>query len=493
MDGLHPNTPVLVGFAAVEQHEDDPARAKEAVALMIGATRGAAAAAAAPTLARDVQAVYFPRGTWSYGDPGRLVAQAIDAASVETICADFGVLQQTMIGEACRRIAGGDLQTALIVGGEAQYRQLRARITGVEAPQTPQQSAPDRMIRPAEEMFHPSETEALGMMPVGYYAIMDSAWRAAKGWSIENSRDRVAALYGRMSEIAAANPHAWKREPLAPATIREATSKNPMLAFPYTKLHTSSWNVDQASALLLCSATKAQALSVPEDRWVFPLASTESNYMQSLAERTALGRCPGAAVAGAKALDIAGLDAGRLDFVELYSCFPIAVTCYADELGLDLSRDVTVTGGMPFAGGPLNNYVLQATCRMAELLCRRPTATGLVSSVSGLLTKQGFGVWSRTPGPAGFEFADVSDAVRADNPPRPVVTDFYGNARVAGYTVMYQGGQRQRAVAVVDLPDGGRAVTINEQPEVMESVEHEDLCNRTVTVQGGRFELAGGL
>ena len=38
-----------------------------------------------------------------------------------------------------------------------------------------------------------------------------------------------------------------------------------------------------------------------------------------------------------------------------------AVEVFAAELGIDPARDLTVTGGMPFAGGPLNNYVLQAT------------------------------------------------------------------------------------------------------------------------------------
>ena len=50
------------------------------------------------------------------------------------------------------------------------------------------------------------------------------------------------------------------------------------------------------------------------------------------------------------------------------SCFPLAVELYADALGLAETRDLTVTGGMPLAGGPYNNYVLQATCRAAELI-----------------------------------------------------------------------------------------------------------------------------
>ena len=57
-----------------------------------------------------------------------------------------------------------------------------------------------------------------------------------------------------------------------------------------------------------------------------------------------------------------------VDLVELYTCFPVAVETYAAELGLSSTRDLTVTGSMAFAGGPYNNYVLQATCRMGQLL-----------------------------------------------------------------------------------------------------------------------------
>ncbi len=71
----------------------------------------------------------------------------------------------------------------------------------------------------------------------------------------------------------------------------------------------------------------------------------------------------------------------------------------ARELGLALDdpRGLTVTGGMTFAGGPLNNYVLQAMVALTDLLRADPSAIGLSTSVSGMLTKQGLGLWSATP------------------------------------------------------------------------------------------------
>ena len=60
-------------------------------------------------------------------------------------------------------------------------------------------------------------------------------------------------------------PHAWNRDGMKAEQIRNASPKNKMLAFPYTKYHNSQWNVDQAGALLFCSVAKAEALGIPRD------------------------------------------------------------------------------------------------------------------------------------------------------------------------------------------------------------------------------------
>src|SRR5207248_2705508 len=113
-------------------------------------------------------------------------------------------------------------------------------------------------LEPSVDLVLRSEIDSgLGGMPVGYYAIIESALRAAEGRSVDEHRDDLAALYGRFSEIAAGNVHAWRQQAVPASFIRDASAKNPMLAFPYTKLHNSSWNVDQATALLFCSAAKA--------------------------------------------------------------------------------------------------------------------------------------------------------------------------------------------------------------------------------------------
>ena len=397
---VDPATPVLVGVGVTRQRCRDPLAAAEAYQLMTEAVETAAVDAGSEHLLADAGIIYVPKGMWSYSDPGRLIADDIGASQAKTVLADFGILQQSLIGDACRRIADGEVDIAIVAGGEAKYRELRATITGTALDDDLTQTVvePDILLTPEAELWSQIEADAGLGMPVGYYAIMESALRYARGQSLDEHRDQIAALYAGFSRVAVANPNAWNREPVAAQYIRNPSDKNKMLAFPYTKLHNSQWNVDQAAGLIFCSAAKAEALGVRREKWIFPLASTESNHMVNTSQRRHLHCSPGARLAGQKALQIGAVTVDELAYLDMYSCFPAAVQIYAEELGISLDRQLTVTGGMTFGGGPLNNYVLQSTCRMAELLrdnsSRKSRAhggaeKGLVTSVSGMLTKQG--------------------------------------------------------------------------------------------------------
>ena len=483
-------TAVLVGIGVVTQHEQDPARALDPLAMMIEATRRAGADAAAPGLLAALDRILVPRGRWSYTDPARAIARAVGAASAQTVLSTVGVLQQTLLGNACSAIAAGEIDAALVAGGDAGYRILRSRITGQEAPSPDPGGTPDMLLAPKEELRHEAEVRAGLRMPVGLYAMMESAFRARRGLSVDAHRDQIAALYSRFSAVAAENPAAWTRERFPPEAIRSASGRNPMQAFPYTKLHCSSWNVDQAAALLFCSASTAEAMGVPRDRWVHAWSSTESNHMVPVCARPELDACPGARIAGEAALAPFGLTVDQVDLLELYSCFPVAVEAYAAELGIDPKRDLTVTGGMSFAGGPYNNYVLQSTARMAQLLRAGQARTGLVSSVSGTLTKQGFGLWSSQPPPGGFHSVDVTEDVARAMPVRPVALDARGPGRVAGFTVLHDRGKPAAGVAIVDLAAGPRAVARTDDPALVAQMEQIELCGAPVAVSGERFQLA---
>jgi acetyl-CoA C-acetyltransferase len=477
-------TPVLVGVGAVMQRLDDPSDAREAVGLMVAACEAAAADAGSPDLLRAAGSIAVPQGLWSYPDPGRLVAAAIGARAARTTLARLGILQTELIGRAAADIAAGRADVAIVVGGEARYRDLRATIAGLRVPETTQEGAvPDEILAPHGEIISPHEMAAGLVSPVNQYATIENALRHHDGLGLEAHAAEVAQLWAGFNAIAARNPLAWNPQPLTAGDIGTPGPRNRMLAFPYAKWHNSQWNVDQAAALVLCSADAARAHGVPAERWVFPLVVCDGNHMVPVSERADIWRSPGFGIAFRRALAVTGANADDIAHVDLYSCFPAAVRVQLRELGLSADRDLTVTGGMTFAGGPLNNYVLQSTAAMAAVLRADPRSTGLLTAVSGMLTKQGVSLWSGIPGSRAFRHEDVSAGVAAGTARIPCVHPRPSPATVASYTVAYAGDRPERAVAICDLPDGTRTIAVSDDASQSAGMTSSEWCGRRVTIR----------
>jgi acetyl-CoA C-acetyltransferase len=246
--------------------------------------------------------------------------------------------------------------------------------------------------------------------------------------------------------------------------------------------------VNQAAALIFTSIEASQRLGIGRDQFVFPVAAAESNAMVPLSARPDLHHSPavehvGRALADLGAAALGGTALNDVAHLDLYSCFPIAVRIQQRQFGIDATRSQTVTGGMSFGGGPLNNYVLQSTAKMAEVLRADPGTTGLVTCVSGMLTKFAGALWSTAP-PTSFRAADVSERVRADMPAQPLVESHDGDAIVAGYTVTYDAQTPARAMAIVDLPDGSRSIATSDDPDLATSMTVEEWCGRRVRIDG---------
>jgi len=483
---LDPRTPVLVGCAAASQRLDDPGAAQEAVGLMVAACEAAASDATSPDLLRKAAVIAVPKGSWGYHDAARLVAGAVGASGARTMRAELGVLQTTLVERAASAIARGELDVAVVVGGEARWRDVRAGITGGAAPVTDDAGAvPDEVIAP-EGMIISNEEIAAGLVTaVSQYALIENARRRADGQTLDEHAASVAELWSRFSLIARDNPDAWNREPMAPDEIRRAGPRNKALAWPYNKWHNSQWNVDQAACLILCSAETARAHGIPTDRWVFPLAIAQSNHMIPVSQRRQIHRSPGFSLTAAGALALAGVGVDDVAYIDAYSCFPIAVRTQALELGLGPDRPMTVTGGMTFAGGPFNNYVLQSSTKMAQILRSDPPAIGLVTAISGMITKQGVSLWSATP-PAGppYRSADVSAEVAAATPVIPSGAAIAGAATVATYTVISGPDGAGRAVVLADQADGSRCIAASTDMSLATRMTSEEWCGRTVELDG---------
>lgn len=453
---IDPRTPVVVGVAQITQRPDDVSQAKEAVALMADVVRAAAADAGAPDLAAQLQYIGVVTGAWRYSDPGRLVADAVGATGARTaISANGGNTPQAFLNALASRIAAGQLDCAVFVGAETIWSRRRQKRAGLSVPATVQVGVePDEQFGHEVDLISRFEIERGVEQPVNFYPLFESAIRASRGESLDAHRDRLAALWARFNQVAVANPYAWARTPMTAAEIREPSPSNRMVGFPYTKSMNSNWDLDQAAAVMLCSAEAAEAAGVPRDRWVFPWAGTDAHDTYLVSERRDLHSSPAITEAGRRVYELAGVGPDDVAHVDLYSCFPSAVQVGAESLGLGFDRQLTETGGLTFAGGPLNNYVTHSIATMMNVLRGDAGAVGLVSANGGFLTKHAIGIYSTEPSKEGFRADDVQATVE-QVPRTPVDESYEGETTVEAYTVMHgHDGQPELGLCALQTPNG---------------------------------------
>ena len=490
---VDPRTPVLVGVGTAQRRTAVEAVAGppvEPVDLMVEAASAALDDANARGLVGRLGSVAVPAGNWSYADPGRLVADRLGATRAATVLVEIGVPQSAPIRVAAARIARGELDAALVVGGEAKATQLQLSRAGLEVPETDQgEVEPDERWSPPGELMAQAEIDAGIWQPVEQYACIDNALRHAEGIDVATHLDEIAALWERFNRVAATFPDAAFPEPRDAAFLRAAGPGNRPLAFPYAKWHSTQWAVDQAGAMVLCSAAVARELGVPVDRWVFPRVLVESSFGVSLTRRAELHRWPAMRVLADAAATHLRRPLTEIDHTELYSCFPAAVRVQQRELGLPTNGTPTVMGGMAFAGGPFNNFSYQSTAAIVERLRDAPGTTGMVTTVSGLLTKPGLAVWSTEPG-GGALIADLGDLAAGATATREVTGEHRGAATVATYTVTYAADEPSSAFVIADLDDGRRWIGTSDDPDLLHRGIHDGLIGATVQLDRSTCSLA---
>ncbi len=479
-----PATPVLVGAAVAHQRLDEPGAGLDCTELIIEAANAAVADAGGNGLGARVRLVAATRGLSNLPDPARRVAERL-GVEARTVVAQLGIPQQTLINHALEAIRRGETDVAIVCGGETKYRDDVARRAGVELTGHDQADlVPDLLLVPEGELVARPEIEIAAVAAVQQYAMIENARRAANGWTLDEHRDDIAAVWHGYNRVAGDNPLADFGAPMSAAEIRDPSPGNRPMAFPYNKWHNSQWSVDQAAALVFCSVAVAEQLAVPRDRWVFPHVGLESSLSLSLSRRAELHRWPAMEVLGRAAAAHCGVPVADMDHVELYSCFPAAVRVQQAELEMDPAGIPTVTGGMAFAGGPFNNFVYQSTVAVIDRVRSAPSTFGAVSAVSGLLTKPGLAVWSTEPPSDGLLLADLVDEARDATAEAPLDEDPDGDGRVATYSVIHAGDDPVRVIAIVDLDSGDRAVAAVDDPDLAASAITSDLIGTRVHVTG---------
>jgi acetyl-CoA C-acetyltransferase len=489
---LDPRLPVLVGLGVADD-------AAPVVDLMTEAVRAAAADAGAPGLLGNIDCIAVPQGTWKLTDPARTVARRIGSPGARTVLCEVGVSQQEVINDALAAVAAGRYGTVVVAGAEAR---AWARDGGVEVEvevEAEVEVAPPDEVRTRPPDFVAPVELAAGMVwpPVQQYALIENALGAALHEQPDRQRDDIAALWARFNAVAAHNPAAAFGEPRDAVSIATPGPHNRPLAYPYNRWHASQWTVDQSTALLICSAERAREAGVAAERWLFPRVALHSSVAVTLTARRRLEEWPAMGVLGRAAAGHLGRPLPELRLAEVYSCFPAAVRVQQRELGLDPDGTPTLSGGMAFAGGPFNHFVLQSLGVLGGRLREEPAELGLLTTVSGMLSKPGLAVWSATPPHGRGEpfLADLAVEAIAATEVVPVVEvppAGTTSARVVSFTVTYggEGGlDPVRTAIVADLPDGVRTAATCEDAGTAHLAITEGLIGRAVSVKDTTFSL----
>ncbi len=489
---IDPRTPILVGAGQILQRlSDDPDaldKAQEPVVLMEAAARRAAEDAGCPALLAQLDSIRVPRGLWPYANPAWLLRDTLGASSAETAIAPIsGNSVQRMVTDAAREIVAGRRDAVLVVGGETERTKRRSERAGRELGWDEREApAPDRDFDDGGEAILPEELDVGIAQPAAMFSLYENARRHAAGESLAANRDRIARLWHGFARVAERNPYAWTREAPSVETIRDETPDNRMISWPYTKRLCSNMVVDMAAAVIVCSVERARRLGIPRDRWVFLHAATDCKETPQLSHRHDFLHVPALELAGRRVLELAGLEAADLGPVDLYSCFPVAVQVAAEALGLSLDRPLTVTGGLAYAGGPFNSYVLHSIATTIARLREEPDRPALVSGVGGFFAKHAFGVYSSEPSETGFQYADL-DAEARTRPTRESTKEADGEVQIETYALRHRGGEPARAIFACLLEDGRRTWAYSEDPEVLREMRENEVCGRSVRLDGGRL------
>jgi len=499
---IHDRTPILIGAGQYTQKDVEPAQAQEPLALMAECARRAAADSGLDrrVLAQvDTVAVVNIFG-WHYGNPPRALAEQIGAQPATEIYTTLGGnTPQYLVNEIATRIANSTTQLALLGGVEAVYSVARARRAGVSLQWSSGAGGEPTVIGESRQGTTDHEVAHGAMLPTTVYPMFENALRAHYGLNIDEHRRRLGRLCSRFTEVAAANPYAWFPVRRSAEEIGTVTPQNRMIAFPYPKYMNAILDVDQAAAVIMTSVGHARALGIDPSRWVYLWGCGDANDHWFISERVNYFSSPAIRLAGRKALAMVGIGIDDIDYFDLYSCFPSAVQIGRDMLGIpaDDARPLTVTGGLPYHGGPGNNYVMHSIATMMAKLRAKPGTKGLVTGLGWYITKHAVGIYSAQPPARPFEREDPKAyQAEIDREPHPaLVLEPSGAGTIETYTVAHdREGTPVRGIVIGRLDDGRRffANTPDDRATLESLMTDEGVGRRGVVSSANgtnRFEL----
>jgi len=492
--------PVIIGVGQVVDNwaGDDLKTAPNPVSLMTAATQSALAdTGQAEAAAKMIDVVCALRTTDDSLPVQRFPFKACKniprAVSQETgltpdraiYSAVGGEQPQALVNEWAKSLYEGESKAVLITGGEAVSAMKLAKKSGL-ALDWPYEADGDMEDRGGSADFISLYEMKNGIgMPPRTYALLEKAYRHRLRMTADAYRQMASELLNRFSKVAAANPYAQFPNEKSAAFLATESPDNFKVSDVYLKWHMAQETVNQGSALILTTAGAARDMGIDPSKWVY-LHGHASLKERMVSERPDISHSDALRQVFAQTLDGSSISAADIDHFEIYSCFPVLVFIACEYLGLDW-RDVplTQTGGLPFFGGPGNNYSSHGIASLVERLRQAPESRGFVLANGGFMSKFAAAVYSIQP-PLKWEASDVRNIQeRLDNIEAPQLLETDCDAVIQSYVVSHKRGTPNHAYVMAASGKGRVLAQVKPGDKaMMETLDTaEDLIGRTVRIE----------
>jgi acetyl-CoA C-acetyltransferase len=495
---VDPRTPVLVGVGQFTERIDDPDyRGLSAVDLATAAAKAALGDTGVDVakVAKAVDTVFglrqfeisgpmpasrgksnnYPRSVMNRlgGDPARVVLEPVG-----------GQGPQKLVTEAGNAIVAGAADVVMIIGSEpgSTARYFANRDDKPDFTEHVEGQLEDRGHQIFTYIDDYTIQHGLTGAPV-QYGLLENARRARLGRSVTDYRRAMAELFAPFSKVAAKNPFSSSPVERSVEEILTVTDDNRMICDPYPRLLVARDQVNQGAAAVLTSVEAARRLGVPEEKWVYVHGHADM-IEQAMLDRVDLGAGPASVMAANEALRVAGIGIGDIATFDLYSCFPLPVFVICDALGLDGDdpRGLTLTGGLPYFGGPGNSYSLHGIAETVTQMRDRPGQFGLVGANGGILSKYSVGIYSTTPVDwRPDRSAQLNEQISA-LPKIKVTKEPDGAATIETYSVRYDWPIRAGIIVGRLDADGSRFMATTDDEDLVALMSDGDPLGANISV-----------
>ncbi len=490
------STPVLVGCGDVTERYPPPRFVRSPFDLIAEAGKIALDDARANQLLESIDTVAMLRlfsdtshrfrtklGTSS--NPPRSVARRLGIEARRYIYTwNGGNMPQYLVNALAEAIVQGEVRAALIVGGEALRTQHTLEKEGLQDIWNEDPGGQPELIGNPQRGWSDCEDRHNMRAAITMYPLIENAVRAERGSSVPQHMERMAALCASLAKVAADNPLATRREGYSAERLATVDDENRWIGFPYPRLMNANAFINQAAALVMTSVGEARRLGIEESKWVYLHGCADANDHWYISDRPDLGSSPAIRNGCRNALEMAGKTLADMQFFDLYSCFPSAVEIACKEIGLaeDDPRGLTVTGGLPYFGGPGNNYVTHSISEMMRRLRKHSGSFGLVTANGNYITKHSFGAYSTAPfeGQWQRESPGILQSELDALPKAPFVEHASGPATIETYTVMHGKSGPEFGVVIGRLRENGNRFVANtpSEPAVLHDLQEREGLGR---------------